>query len=71
MDPKLPEPSCREGSQNTNPCMSCGACCTVFRASFYWAEADDATPGGVPLALTRQITPHRLAMRRTEGPLPR
>lgn len=28
-----------------NPCLDCGICCTHFRISFYWAEADD-TPGG-------------------------
>ena len=33
-----------------HPCLSCGACCAHFRASFYWAEADDQTPGGVPVA---------------------
>ena len=70
MDRQPFDPSCRE-ENDTNPCMRCGACCTVFRASFYWAEAEDVIPGGVPLGLTQQITPHRLAMRRTEGPLPR
>ncbi|APH97121.1 hypothetical protein CXP54_10200 [Escherichia albertii] len=27
---------------NLNPCMTCDAYCAFFRASFYWAEADDA-----------------------------
>lgn len=52
----------RETSRN--PCMVCGACCTVFRASFYWAEGDDATPGGVPVRLTVRSGPVRRAMRR-------
>lgn len=47
-----------------NPCMGCGACCTVFRASFYWAEADDATQGGVPVRLTVRVGALRRAMRR-------
>ena len=54
-----------------HPCLRCGACCAHFRASFYWAEADDAGPGGVPVALTRQLTPHRRVMIGTEGPAPR
>lgn len=52
----------RETSRN--PCMDCGACCTVFRASFYWAEGDDATPGGVPVRLTVRSGLFRRAMRR-------
>ncbi|MDE2148808.1 MAG: YkgJ family cysteine cluster protein [Gammaproteobacteria bacterium] len=55
----------------SNPCLSCGACCAYFRASFYWAEADDATPGGVPVRLTAQLTPHLRVMRGTERRPPR
>jgi uncharacterized protein len=41
-------------------CQRCGACCAVFRVSFYWAEADDAPGGTVPVALTRPVgTLHR------------
>lgn len=36
-------------------CQSCGACCAQFRVSFYWAEADDAPGGTVPVALTRPL----------------
>ena len=28
-----------------NPCLSCGACCAFYRASFYWSEAAGVTPG--------------------------
>lgn len=35
-----------------HPCLRCGACCAHFRVSFHWREADDATPEGVPVALT-------------------
>ena len=54
-----------------NHCLACGACCAYYRASFYWTEADDATPGGVPVQLTQKITSARLAMRRTTGADPR
>lgn len=44
----------------TLDCQRCGACCAVFRVSFYWAEADDAPGGTVPVALTRPVgTLHR------------
>jgi len=44
----------------TLDCQHCGACCAVFRVSFYWAEADDAPGGTVPVALTRPVgTLHR------------
>ncbi|MEW6751886.1 MAG: YkgJ family cysteine cluster protein [Candidatus Latescibacterota bacterium] len=45
-----------------NPCLTCGACCAHFRAAFYWAEGDDATPGGVPVELTEKVDPFRRAM---------
>ncbi len=54
-----------------NPCLACGACCAYFRASFYWAEGDDATPGGVPVALTEKLTPVMRVMRGTNQPQPR
>lgn len=54
-----------------HPCLQCGACCAHFRVSFYWAEADDASPGGVPAVLTRPLTPHLRAMRGTDQAQPR
>ncbi|MGB1580718.1 MAG: YkgJ family cysteine cluster protein [Nevskiales bacterium] len=54
-----------------HPCLNCGACCAHYRASFYWAEADDATPGGVPVALTAPLTPYLRVMRGTDQPQPR
>ncbi len=50
----------------SNPCLSCGACCAYYRASFYWAEADDAPGGSVPVAMTIQVTPMQRAMRGTD-----
>ena len=47
-------------------CQRCGACCAVFRVSFYWAEADDAPGGTVPVALTRQVSPQLRCMSGTD-----
>lgn len=54
-----------------NPCLQCGVCCTQFRVSFYWGEADDVTEEGVPVALTERLGPHRLMMKGTGGSNPR
>lgn len=48
-----------------NPCISCGACCSFFRASFHWMETD-AGGGTVPAEMTRPLTHHRVVMRGTE-----
>jgi Fe-S-cluster containining protein len=52
-------------SSGYNPCITCGACCAHFRVSFYWAEADDVTPGGVPQELTEESPPFRRTMKGT------
>ncbi|HON38826.1 MAG: YkgJ family cysteine cluster protein [Desulfomonilia bacterium] len=57
--------------ERPNPCLTCGACCAYYRASFYWAEADDETPGGVPVSLTRKLNEHRRVMIGSEGSKPR
>jgi Fe-S-cluster containining protein len=49
-----------------NPCVTCGACCALFRVSFHWSEADAATGGRTPTELSVRVTPHRVAMRGTE-----
>jgi Fe-S-cluster containining protein len=55
----------------SNPCLSCGACCACFRASFHWLETT-AAPGGVtPAELTAPVTRHRVAMRGTDQKNPR
>lgn len=46
-----------------NPCLACGICCTHFRISFYWAEADDAPGGYVPHEMTEVLTPHLRCMK--------
>lgn len=55
----------------SHPCLRCGACCAHYRASFYWAEADDLTPGGVPVDTTEVVSLHLRAMRGTNQPGPR
>ena len=53
-----------------NPCVTCGACCSYYRATFYWGECDDGY-GKVPAELTIQVTPHRRAMIGTDNNKPR
>ena len=53
-----------------NPCLTCGACCAYFRASFYWAEAAPEAGGTVPPGLTEPLNFHRVAMRGTSGSRP-
>ncbi|UCF65989.1 MAG: YkgJ family cysteine cluster protein [bacterium] len=54
-----------------NPCLTCGACCAFFRVSFYWAEADDASEGGIPVHLTEDLGPFRRVMKGTNVVQPR
>lgn len=49
-----------------HPCQQCGACCSAFRVSFYWAETDAHPDGSVPHHLTVPVSPHHAAMRGTE-----
>lgn len=69
-------PRCGKGraelsADPVNPCLSCGACCAYYRASFYWTEASDSTPGGVPFEMTEKLNDFRLAMKGTGGSSPR
>jgi Fe-S-cluster containining protein len=54
-----------------NPCLTCGACCAFYRASFYWAEADEFSQGGVPIELTEKLNPYLLVMKGTTRSAPR
>lgn len=47
--------------ESINPCITCGACCAYFRASFHWSECSDGY-GQVPVELTEQHTSHRRVM---------
>lgn len=52
-------------------CLSCGACCTMFRVSFYWGEADPAFGGSVPVELTEKLNESRRVMKGTNQVRPR
>ena len=51
---------------DSNPCLTCGACCAHFRVSFFWGECQSAG-GVVPDDRVVLITPHRVAMLGTES----
>lgn len=55
----------------SSPCLRCGACCAMFRVSFYWSESDAHPEGVVPHALTVPLGLHHAAMRGTERATPR
>jgi len=57
--------------EEANPCIHCGACCAYYRASFYWAEADDTPGGTVPVELTEKINDFRRVMKGTNQKAPR
>jgi Fe-S-cluster containining protein len=54
-------------TDESNPCLSCGACCAHFRVSFYFGELDSQPGGWVPVALTRKMNDFRAAMTGTEN----
>ena len=47
---------------STHPCVSCGACCAYFRASFYFGEC---SAYGVPDEMVEPISPFLVAMKGT------
>ena len=51
-----------------NTCVQCGACCSTYRVSFYWAEAQEL---GLPDASVQKLTPHLACMAGTNSPQPR
>lgn len=55
-------------SSAANPCLHCGACCTFYRVSFYWAEAEAR---GLPDRLTEQVSPFLSCMAGTNQAAPR
>ena len=54
-----------------NPCLTCGACCTTFRVSFYWGEAAREMGGTVPPEMTEEFTAFRRCMKGTNQKQPR
>jgi Fe-S-cluster containining protein len=57
--------------ETINPCLTCGACCAFFLASFYWAETTVGSPDGVPEQLTEKLNDFRVQMKGTRGKKPR
>ncbi len=60
-----------QSPEAVNPCITCGACCAYYRASFYWAEADANSGGTVPVELTEKLNDFRRVMRGTNQEAPR
>ena len=50
-------------ASESNPCLSCGVCCTHFRISFYHGEVDDMPSGFVPADMVEQLTPFHACMK--------
>lgn len=55
----------------SNPCITCGACCAYFRASFHWLETTAAPDGLTPVELTVPVSRHLVAMRGSDRSQPR
>jgi Fe-S-cluster containining protein len=55
----------KQSMESKNPCLFCGACCALYRVSFYWGEAERSMGGVVPLELTEELTPFRRCMKGT------
>jgi uncharacterized protein len=51
----------------TNPCLSCGACCALFKVVFDQIESDENQGGIVPAAFALKINPTQCVMRGTSG----
>ncbi|SHI74318.1 hypothetical protein SAMN02745216_00405 [Desulfatibacillum alkenivorans DSM 16219] len=55
----------------TNICCECGACCAYFRASIYWGETDEATPGGIPMEICEKLNDFFVVIKGTNDIPPR
>ena len=52
---------------DVNPCLSCGACCALFKVVFDQSETEECRAGGVPVQYTVKVDQTRCAMRGTEA----
>lgn len=51
-----------------HPCQKCGACCSSYRVSFYWREAEKSdNPNAVPQTYWEEGSGHLRTMRGTES----
>ncbi|WP_188567164.1 YkgJ family cysteine cluster protein [Undibacterium terreum] len=58
-----------DSTENSDdPCLHCGACCSSFRVSFYWAEAD---VHAIPVHAMEQLSPFYACMAGTNSNNPR
>jgi Fe-S-cluster containining protein len=55
----------------SSPCQSCGACCSTYRVSLYWAESTADSQGRVPVELTNASGPLMRCMKGTDSAQPR
>ncbi len=53
-------------TDESNPCLGCGVCCTHFRISFYFGELDTKPMGFVPNEKTSKINDFFACMKGTE-----
>src|ERR1700674_2265981 len=51
----------------SNPCLSCGACCQHFRVSMYMGEIASSPGGTVPDELVSAVNPVIVCMKGTEA----
>ena len=58
----------REGQLSASDCMQCGACCSAFRVSFYWAEGPQR---GLPGSVVEKVNAHMVCMVGTNRQVPR
>ncbi|MBP0600575.1 YkgJ family cysteine cluster protein [Herbaspirillum sp. LeCh32-8] len=49
-----------------NPCTACGACCAIFRVSFYCGELTGGSGGVVPAELASKVNDTMACMKGTE-----
>lgn len=54
-----------KGEDGGHPCLSCGACCALYRVTFHWLETTSGNPAGVPVDLVEPVDLHRVAMKGT------
>lgn len=53
-------------NSDKNPCLTCGACCSYFRISFYQGELVGGLGGFVPLENTTKLNDHFAVMKGSE-----
>lgn len=65
-EPTAAEVAAARSIEPASPCLQCGACCSAFRVSFYWAEAAE-----LPQRYVEQVNPWYACMVGTNNAAPR